>query len=326
MAHRSRILAILTTLLSIACAAQTPAKFGTGSITVSVRTPDNRPATDARVELLEARTGRVAASGYTNGSGVAEFIQLRRGLYELIVTDGLETLRECREVGVGPEIVNLRIAARPPTEPGDKNSVSMAQYQVPSKARKALKKAQEAVNRRKLDDAEKYIGQALDLHAPFAEALTLRGILRLDARRLEEARADFEKAIEADPGYSLAHIAMGSAYNHASRFDDALRELDRGVALSPVAWQGYFEMGRAFIGKGDYTAALRQLTKAESVSPNPFAGIHLLKAHALLALKNYPLAMSELQAYLDLDPNGSNVHEAKLTLEKVRAFVALVRK
>ena len=327
MAHRTAILAILTLVLGIACAAQIPSVFETGSITVSVRTADNRPATDARIELTEARSGMIVASTYTNGSGMAEFMQVRSGQYELIVTAGLDTMRHRLQVSGGPEMVDVRISAPVAPKGGDGNSISVAQYQVPSKARKALTKAKQAITRRQPEEAEKQIARALELHPPFAEALTLRGVLKLDAKSLEEARADFEKAVEADPGYAMAHIALGSAYNHLARFDDALRALDRGVALSPVAWQGYFEMGKAFIGKGDYQAALRQLTKAETFSVgNPFAGIHLLKAHALLALKDYSLAMAELQAYLDRDPSGSNALEARQTMEKVRAFVALGQK
>jgi tetratricopeptide (TPR) repeat protein len=269
----------------------------------------------------------IVASTYTNGSGMAEFMQVRSGQYELIVTAGLDTMRHRLQVNGGPEIVDVRISAPAAPKGGDGNSISVAQYQVPSKARKALTKAKEAITRRQPDEAEKHIARALELHPPFAEAFLLRGILRLDAKKLEGAEADFQKALEADAGYAMAHIALGSAYNQMSRFDDALRELDRGVALSPVAWQGYFEMGKAFMGKGDYHAALRQLTKAETFSAgNPFVGIHLLKAHALLALKDYSLAMAELQAYLDRDPNGSNALGARQTMEKVRAFVALGQK
>lgn len=326
MAQRTAILAFLALVLSVACAAQIPAIFDSGSITVSVRASDNRPATDARIELNDARSGMIVASTYTNGSGMAEFMQVRSGQYEIIVTAGLETMRQRLQVSGGPEIVDLRIPARPAVA-GGANSISVAQYRVPSKARKALKKANEAVAKRQLEKAGQHIAKALELHPSFAEALTLRGVLKLDAKRLEEARADFERAVEADPGYAMAHIALGSAYNHLARFDDALRALDRGVALSPVAWQGYFEMGKAFLGKGDYQAALRQLTKAETFSAaNPFSGIHLLKAHALLALKNYSLAMAELQTYLNRDPNGGSALEARQTIEKVRAFVALEKK
>ena len=114
----------------------------------------------------------------------------------------------------------------------------------------------------------------------------------------------------------------GAAQNQTSKFDDAVRTLQRGISLNPASWQAYFEMGKAFVGKGDFPTAIRNLDQAQQMAPATYAPLHLVKAHALLGMKNYTDAMAELEKYLEKDPNGQSSVQARQTLEKVRAFVA----
>ena len=50
--------------------------------------------------------------------------------------------------------------------------------------------------------------------------------------------------------------------------------------------------------------------------------IHLIKAHALLGLKNYDLAVAELEQFLGNRPDGVDSAKARETLNQVRAFMA----
>jgi len=58
----------------------------------------------------------------------------------------------------------------------------------PEKARKAFHNAESAIKKQKLDDAEKHLAEALSIYPKYSEALTLRGILKLDAGQLDAAR------------------------------------------------------------------------------------------------------------------------------------------
>lgn len=287
-----------------------------------VRTNDGQPAKEARVEVTDLRTGQIAASAYTNSGGAFEVPNLNRGSYEVVAQLGLAEIRERVSVDGSDSTLALRL---PPvaaaSKAGDHYSVSVAQMKVPEKARKAFNNAESAVKKQKLEDAQKNLAEALSIYPGYAEALTLRGILKLDAGQADAARADLEQAVDSDNNYSMGYIALGACYNMLTRWDDALRVLDRAVGLSPTSWQGYFEMGKSLIGKADYEAALRQLNRAEDMHPK-YPLLHLVKAHALLGLKNYAEAMSELEAYLEKEPAGAQSQEAKLTLEKVRAFAA----
>src|SRR6266853_3241535 len=292
------------------------------SVSCIVQDTQNNPLKDVRVELTGAN-GAVVSSSYTNPSGRFEFSHLSPGTYTVVATSGLQQASERVDASNFSNSVNLRIqGAVKPADGVEGNSISIAQYRVPAKAREAYRKAHEEVEKGKMDDAHKHLTKALELFPNYAEALTLSGVLELNQKDSQAAIADPDKAIKADGNYAMAYMVMGSAFNMQSKFDEAIRSLQRGQSLAPNYWQGYFEMGKSYIGKADYPAALRQLERAESMAPAEYPLIYLLRAHALLSMKQFPEAMAALQAYLQKDPKGANVQQAEKMLEQAQAFVA----
>jgi len=292
------------------------------SVSGVVQDTQNNPLKDVRVELTDAN-GTVVTSSYTNPSGRFEFSRLSPGTYTVVATSGLQQASERVDASNFSNSVNLRIqGAGKPADGVEGNSISIAQYKVPAKAREAYRKAHEALEKGKMDDAHKHLTKALELCPNYADALTLRGVLELNQKDPQAAIADLDKAIKADGNYAMAYMVMGSALNMQSKFDEAIRSLQRGQSLAPNYWQGYFEMGKSYIGKADYPAALRQLERAESMAPADYPLISLLRAHALLAMKQFPEAMAALQVYLQKDPQGANSAQAHKMLEQAQAFVA----
>jgi predicted Zn-dependent protease len=293
----------------------------TQSITGAVSSFSGQPVKGARVEIRNLATGEVVASAYTADNGAFAIDNVPTGTYDVVAQQGLSEARERITFQGGDVSLNLRMPQEEASDVGGRNSVSVAQMKVPEKARKQLKKAREAVQKQNVEEAQKYLTQALEAYPNYAEALTLRGILKLDGKQYDAAAQDLEAAIRADPNYPLAYFALGASYNLLSRWDDATRALQHGLGLEPNSWQGHFELSKTLIAQKQYEAALGQLSKAEGENAK-YALIHLLKAHALLGLKNYPDAMTELETYLQREPNGTASAQAKQTLDKVRAFVA----
>ncbi len=292
----------------------------------SVRTLDNHPVANARIEVRDI-SGSSGANGttstYTSASGDFEIDNLPNGSYEVSAYSGLFETHERLLVQSALSSIELRVGSNNDSKAGGRDTVSVAQFQVPEKAREAFRKAQQYTEALKFQEAGKYVAKALSIYPRYAEAMALRGVLKLDTNQPQAAAADLEQAVQLDSAYPVAYIALGAAYNVLSRFDDAVRTIDRGIALSPNSWQGYFEMGKAYAGKNDFAAAVKQLNKAEDMGPKNFALVHLVKAHALLGMKDYANAMTELEAYLSRDPKGPNSEQARQALERVRAFAAL---
>ncbi|MGI9102156.1 MAG: tetratricopeptide repeat protein [Terriglobales bacterium] len=294
------------------------------SVSGSVVTADGHPLRNVRVEL-RSRGGAtsIVASGYTLPNGTFEFDRVPRGLYEVVATVGVQEVRERISVDQMETTVTLRLGAGA-SAPGDPAAatVSVRQMKVPDKARKAFEKADEAFRKQKIADARAHLDKALEIFPHYAAAHTLRGILSLTDNHIEDARKELEEAVQDDGSYAMASIALGATYNLLSRFDDALRVLERGVALSPSSWQAYFEMSKSLLAKGQFTAALRQVNRAAELAPQTYAAIHVVRAHALLGLKDYTAAVSELEQYLGSNPQGPDSAQARQTLDQVRAFMA----
>ncbi|HEY6969909.1 MAG TPA: tetratricopeptide repeat protein [Candidatus Angelobacter sp.] len=335
MFQRAAVVALVLISFSIVSAAQRnslsmPARPGMqpsaqdmfNSVSGNVTTMDNRPVKDVHVELRDS-SGSTVSSVYTNSSGSFEFPAVHSGSYQIVATSGLEQIQERVEVQRMPSTVSLRLPVS--STPADGNSgsaISVAQYKVPAKARDAFKKAQEALGKGKNDEAQKHLARALEIHPKYADAITLGAILKLDEKNDQAAIADLQQAINYDQNCAMAYLVMGSALNTQSKYDDAIRSLERGEALSPNSWQAYFEMAKALVGKAQYQKALQQLDRAQALVPKDYLPIHLVRAHAMLALNNYSDAMTELQQYLEKEPKGPNSVQAQKMLDQARAFAS----
>ncbi len=294
----------------------------------TVVTSDGHPATNARIDAINTQTGQIAASAYTNSSGAFSLAGIGAGEFEIVATMGLSDARERVSVSHREVVNNIRLQLPDGQEPsvakaGNQYSVSVAQMKVPDKARKAYERARKALDRSEVAEATKADTEALAEYPDYADALTLRGIIELDAHQTDKACADLEKAVSLDPSNGMNSIALGAAYNILQRYDDAQRVLQRGIASAPQAWQGYYEMGKAYVGQGKYEDALAQLGRATDLAPKMFAAIHLVKAHAFLSLKNYDQSMLEMQQYLDQAPKGPDADQVRDTMQRVRAFAAV---
>lgn len=291
------------------------------TVSGTVQDMHNNPLKDVRVELTNAN-GVVVNSTYTSVSGNFEFSHVAQGSYTVVATNGLQQSTERVEANSWSSIVAIHMQTADKPEDGvNGNSISVAQYKVPGKAREEYRKAHEAMEKEKLEDAGKHLARALEIYPNYADALTLRAVLELNQHNPDSAMADLDKAVKADSNYAMAYMVMGSALNMQSKFDEAIRALQRGESLAPGYWQAHFEMGKAYIGKADYPAALSHLQRAQGMAPKEYSLIYLLQAHALLAMKQYPEAMSALQVYLQKEPAGPNRIEAQKMLEKAQAFV-----
>jgi tetratricopeptide (TPR) repeat protein len=284
---------------------------------------DNKPARDVRVELRDVHTGQVVNSVYTGGGGDFEFTGVPQGTYHLVALSGTQQAEEVVEVSSWNSLVNLRLPShgKPETDASKRNTVSVAQYRVPEKAREELRKAREASTKGRMDEAQSRVAKALEIHPAYADALTFRAILKLTAKDTPGAVLDLQKAIECDGSYAMAYMVLGSAFNIESKFDEAIRALERGESLSPDAWQAYFELGKAYAGKGDYKTSLAQLNRAQTLAPE-YALIHLVRAHVLMQLHQFADAVADLQVYLTKKPNGPDSDLAQKMLAQAQGAMS----
>ena len=277
-----------------------------------------KPAQDAHIELHNRSTGQIVYSGYTGIGGAFEIANLPNGPYELVASFGLVETRQYLSLEGANQDVSVSLPNNDAsTSAGNRSPVSVNQLQVPERARNAFHKAEEAMQKQKTGDVEKYLAESLRAFPRYADALTLRAIVKLDKNQYDDARSDLEQAIQFDPNYGLAYIVLGSTYNLMSHWEDALRVLTRGTSLNPASWQAHFETGRALLGKQDFAGAVQQFSKAQELRPD-YALVHLAKAQAMVGLKDYAHALAELEIYLQLDPKSTQAERARQLADQIR--------
>ena len=291
------------------------------SITGTVQDSNNRPMKDVRVELRNSVSGSIN-SVYTNAAGGFEFSLVASGTYLVVATSGALQAMERVDASGWSNVVNLQM---PTGNPGDGiggNSISVAQYKVPAKARDEYRKGEDLFAKGKLDEANKHLAKALEICPNFADALTLRAVLKLNQKDVDGAITDLDQAVHVDANYAMAYMVLGAAFNHQAKFDEALRALERGESLSPNSWQTHFEMGKAYVGKKDYPQALHQFEVAQGMTPTEYPVIQLFRAHVLFDMKEYSRAAEAAQAYLLKEPQGPNSEQARKMLTQAQESMA----
>jgi len=318
---------ILLLALTLSLAAQNSSfdqfpRINSANINGSVRSLDNQPVTNARIDLRDNSTGAIASSTYTADNGMFELYNISPGDYEVIATQGTSETRDNVRVLAN---VDANLSLRMKTNgvaPDSAATVSVSKLKVPDKASKEYEKAAKAFHNNKIGEARKHVEKALSIYPNYAEALVIRGIIAIGDQKVDEGEADLQQAIQADPNYGMAYIAMGAALNQQGKFQDAQRTLERGISLSPDLWQGYFETSKAAMGLNDYRTALTNAERASTLSKEEYPPIHLIKAHALMGLKRFDQAVTELERFISRDPQGPDAANARLALDRAKAFAA----
>ncbi|MGZ4835567.1 MAG: tetratricopeptide repeat protein [Terriglobales bacterium] len=281
---------------------------------------DGHPVRNARVELRAFASSQLIASGYTLPNGTFEFANLPRAVYEVVVTLGVDQVTQRVELYQSNPFLQLTLANAAP-ESASSAMVSVSQLKVPNKARKLFLKAGDSFRKQKFSEAREDVEKSLQEFSEYAQALTLRGLLNLQDNKLDAATSDLEHAIKADGNYAMGYVVLGTAYNAMNHYDDSIRTLQRAISLSPGAWQAYYELSKALLGKGQFEAALRQIDKAAQLCPQKYAAIHMVRAHALLGMKDYNQAVAELEQFIVADPGNSESAKARETLGQVKALM-----
>jgi tetratricopeptide (TPR) repeat protein len=289
---------------------------------VTVREMNGQPVPNLRLEIHSERNGTSVASGATGVQGSIEFQNLPRGEYEVVAFRGAAEVRERLDYSGGSEGLLLRLPAPPADAAGNGATVSIAQMKVPAKAQKELQKARERMERNQPAEARTAALKALEIFPQYAEAHTILGILDLYNNDVHSAVGELEKAAALDPNSVLSLAALGAAYNAEKRFDDAFRPLQSALRLEPNSWQANLEMAKACLGKNEFAASLHSIQLAIPLVPPGYSSsqAHLLRADALLGLKQYGEAIGEYELYLRQEPKGPEATQVRAALDQARTL------
>jgi tetratricopeptide (TPR) repeat protein len=262
----------------------------------SVVTHEGEPVADATVEIRDLQGNELRKSSTDAGGSFEILAAMVPGEYILLAANRTEL--QDRRITLADSDLSVRIAFPSTSEDvGAKpheGTVSVEQLGIPAKARAHLSVAHKEFRRMDLNGAMKEIDAALSIDPDWAQAFSMRALLRLAARDPAGAVEDAMRAIVLDGSDAQAYIALGTAYNSLREFTKAEAAIRQALNLNPDSWQAQIEMAKSFYGRGALVLALRQLDAIRKDFPD----VHLVRGNVLMRLDRRHEAMDEFKAFL----------------------------
>jgi len=129
-------------------------------------------------------------------------------------------------------------------------------------------------------------------------------------------------AIRTDPGYSLAYVVLAGVYNGQLRFDDPQEAINQALSAGVDTWDVQYEIARSLIGKQyDRALTITETLKQPCIESMGLCFI-LRRSHALLGFKRYRQSITELQTYLDDEPDSEGSQSARNLLVQLQTIAS----
>jgi tetratricopeptide (TPR) repeat protein len=213
------------------------------------------------------------------------------------------------------------------------SEISARELRIPGKALKPFNKGTKLLAEKDSAASILEFQQAIKAFPDFYEAYYKIGLAELNLQHRGEAQAAFEKSIELSHGrYPPADFGLGVALCLQEQFADAEGAIRRGLDLDPAEAEGYFTLAWVLLHAARVPDAEKNARQAVLLRAN-FAEAYLLLAQVHLRQNNTSAVVSDLDAYIQLDPNGPHSAEAisvraqaQQLLAKERANVPVVAK
>jgi len=313
---------------------QVHAQFGgnvgvkTGSVHIHVVYADDRKAgSNLLVRLMEGPSSTIVQTTYTNDAGKADFRNIPVGNYHVVVSgDGIETTEsalfevDSRQV-TQAQYVTVRQAEangpRPVTP--QSGTVSASDLNVPSKARKQLDKANEAMVRQDWRKAAELLGKAIAIYPQYVAAYNNLGVAygRMDDAAHEQEA--LQKAISLDEHFAPACENLAKLYLRQKDFSQAESLLGKAVSMDPNNGQDLTLLAYAQYMQRRYDAAIATTQKVQALTNQHLASAHYIAAKAYEHQNRSQEAFAEFQMFLKDEPTGPRADHVRSDMAKMQS-------
>ncbi|CAB1109810.1 unnamed protein product [Ectocarpus sp. CCAP 1310/34] len=177
---------------------------------------------------------------------------------------------------------------------------------------------QPCAQRRKFDEAESVLRQALSESPSNPPALVLLGRVRATTGKLDEAEKLYRVALEASPRNAPAHHALAKVFAFQQRWAEAKESFERSLEADADNAEAWLGLGRVCMATGNEEAAERHYARSLSLDPSNALlhfdmGVLSCKRGQVVAADEAFARAGELNPKLDLtvvaqDPNNA-VHQ-----------------
>ena len=217
-------------------------------------------------------------------------------------------------------------------------------YKAPKDARKAYEKGLQAEKKGELANAHKYFAKAVEIYPRYTNAWFQLGTVLQKEQQKDAARAAFTQSTTIDTKFLPPYLSLSSMAYEAENWTELLNFTNHILNLDPLNHvsgyvldldplnytEAYFYNSLANFKLKKFADAEKSGLKAEQVDLRTrFPQLHLLLAEIFARKNDYPIAISEIQTYLQLVPHaidGDQVRERLAKLEKLNGSVSASEK
>ena len=210
-------------------------------------------------------------------------------------------------------------------------TLDAAAYKAPRNAVMAYEKGLDAERSSKLENARKDFEKAVGIYPGYARAWFQLGTVLEEQDQKDAARSAYTKATTVDANFLQPYFSLASMAFYASNWEEVVNRTspilardpfkDVGgylVDLDPVDYgEAYFFNAVANYKLSKFEDAERNAVKAERMltrSPQ----LHLLLAQIFSRKEDYRSAISEIQTYLQLDPDSKDADKVRERLAQLK--------
>jgi tetratricopeptide (TPR) repeat protein len=232
------------------------------------------------------------------------------------------------------DVINLGDIVVRRTAKVEGGTLSAMPYKAPKDALKAYQKGMEAEKKANLAGARKYFETAVEIYPQYTSAWFQLGTVFGKENQKDEAVKAYTQATSIDNTYLPPYMALTIMAFEAENWREVLKLTDHVLDLDPFnkenitgyvldldsfsSSQAYFYNAVANFRLNNIEAAEKSALKAEHDLRTHFPQVHLLLAEIYTGKKDYAGAISEIQTYLGLAPNGRDAEQAREELARLK--------
>jgi hypothetical protein len=212
-------------------------------------------------------------------------------------------------------------------------TLSAIPYKAPKDARRAYEKGLQAQKNGKLADAHKYFETAVRIYPSFAFAWFQLGTVLQTENQKDEARKAYTQATTIDAKFLPPYLLLASMAYETGNWREVLTLTGHILDLDPLNHiavanyvldldplnyvDAYFYDAMANYQLNKIEEAEKSGLKAEHLDLRTrFPQVHLLLAEIFAQKKNYAMAVTETQIFLDLAPHAKDANRVREQLAK----------
>lgn len=274
----------------------------------------NQPAARVKVDV-QAVSGGPFTTAYTDSTGRFQADGPKGGSYIIsVVEPGYEPVEERVEQNGALSSVVLTLKKTRAPDPGPMAAgytVSVRDLAAPDKARKALERGLERLQKRDPAGSIAHFEEATNVFPDYYEAFYQLGLANLELRRGDEAERALEKAIDLSGGHNAdPQFALGALLCDRGAYQDAERVIRRAMENDSGSWRGYLFLGQALYGQNRLTDAEKNARIALS-RKSDLASAYVVLANIDIRRHDYRNAIAELDNFLRLRPDGPTSEQVR---------------